>query len=134
MSTLRRKKEFTRWDRFRSSAGNTALCFIFDKHNSFKCALEWWWKLRISPIMKKTFAILFAIVSICIIFSELVFNVRQPVIISIVYYASNACGSNYAALEVTLNSKEETIHQLKNLDHGLFDIDVHGGLRILCLI
>ncbi|KAI7900314.1 LMBR1-like membrane protein-domain-containing protein [Cokeromyces recurvatus] len=79
-STLRAKKEDTQWNRMVSS-------------------IEWWWKLRILPNINKLLAILFSIISICIIWSELVFNVRRPAIISIIYYAVNACGENYAALE-----------------------------------
>ncbi|KAI9472251.1 MAG: LMBR1-like membrane protein-domain-containing protein [Benjaminiella poitrasii] len=81
VSTLRLKKNNTRWNRFISSS-------------------EWWWKLRILPNINKLLAIAFSVVSICIIWSELVFNVRRPVILSIVYYVVNACGINYAALEI----------------------------------
>lgn len=62
--------------------------------------LEWWWMLRIAPNLNKFLAIVFSVISVCIIWSEIVFNVRRPVIISIVYYVLNACGTNYAALEV----------------------------------
>jgi hypothetical protein len=58
--------------------------------------------LRIAPNLNKFLAIIFSLISVCIIWSELVFNVRRPAIISIVYYALNACGTNYAALEVSI--------------------------------
>ncbi|KAI7890502.1 LMBR1-like membrane protein [Mucor mucedo] len=81
VSTLRHKKEKTKWSNFTST-------------------VEWWWMLRISPNLYKFFAIVFSIISTCIIWSELVFNVRKPTIMSIAYYALNACGTNYAALEI----------------------------------
>lgn len=70
------------------------------KWGQFSSSVEWWWMLRIAPNLNRILAIIFSIVSVCIIWSELVFNVRRPAIISIVYYALNACGNNYAALEV----------------------------------
>ncbi|KAG2198566.1 hypothetical protein INT46_007720 [Mucor plumbeus] len=80
-STLRSKDTKTKWSDFKSS-------------------VEWWWMLRIAPNLNKILAIVFSVVSVCIIWSEIVFNVKRPVIISIVYYALNACGTNYAALEI----------------------------------
>ncbi|KAI8382453.1 LMBR1-like membrane protein-domain-containing protein [Blakeslea trispora] len=61
---------------------------------------EWWWAVRIAPLATKILAILFSIISVCIIWSELVFNIRKPVTISIVYYVLNACGTNYAILQI----------------------------------
>ncbi|KAG2236234.1 hypothetical protein INT48_008594 [Thamnidium elegans] len=80
-STLRYNNEETRWTKF-------------------MLTMEWWWVLRISPNLYKLLAIIFSCISVCIIWSELVFNVRKPAIISIAYYALNACGTNYAALEI----------------------------------
>ncbi|KAI8581661.1 hypothetical protein K450DRAFT_230566 [Umbelopsis ramanniana AG] len=64
-----------------------------------KIRLEWWWSIRIKPILARTLAILCAMISVCVIWSELTFNVRQPVL-SIVAIALRACGLNYAAVEV----------------------------------
>ncbi|KAH8554279.1 LMBR1-like membrane protein-domain-containing protein [Umbelopsis sp. PMI_123] len=64
-----------------------------------KIRLEWWWSIRIKPILARALAVLCAIISICVIWSELTFNVRQPVL-SIVAVALRACGLNYAAVEV----------------------------------
>ena len=84
VSTLRHKKEETLWTKFVST-------------------VEWWWILRISPNLYKILAVFFSCISVCIIWSELTFNVRRPAILSIAYYALNACGTNYAALEVSLS-------------------------------
>ncbi|KAI8140202.1 LMBR1-like membrane protein-domain-containing protein [Fennellomyces sp. T-0311] len=78
-STLRPLEENTRW-------------------NDIKARLEWWWVLRIEPIFHRTVAILCAAISICILWSELVFNVKSPVI-SLVAIGLKACGLNYAAVE-----------------------------------
>ncbi|KAI8640315.1 LMBR1-like membrane protein-domain-containing protein [Parasitella parasitica] len=80
-STLRSKQKKTRWTDIKASA-------------------EWWWMLRIAPNLNKFLAIVFSLISMCIIWSEIVFNVKKPVVISIVYYVLNACGSNYATLEI----------------------------------
>ncbi|RCI06896.1 LMBR1 domain-containing protein 2 [Rhizopus stolonifer] len=80
-STLRSKTDVSLWRKLSSSA-------------------EWWWTIRIAPLLGKIGAIVFAIMSVCIIWSELVFNVRKPAIISIAYYILNACGTNYAALQI----------------------------------
>ncbi|CAO3677428.1 unnamed protein product [Umbelopsis vinacea] len=65
-----------------------------------KIRLEWWWAIRIKPILTRTLAVLCACLSICVIWSELTFNVRNPVL-SIVEIALRACGLNYAAVEYT---------------------------------
>ncbi|GAN05444.1 LMBR1 domain-containing protein 2-like [Mucor ambiguus] len=85
-STLRSKENTTKWTDIKASIGG--LCH------------KWWWMLRIAPNLNKFLAIVFSVISVCIIWSEIVFNVRRPVIISIVYYVLNACGTNYAALEI----------------------------------
>ncbi|OBZ82382.1 LMBR1 domain-containing protein 2 [Choanephora cucurbitarum] len=61
---------------------------------------EWWWTVRIAPLVTKILAVVFSVMSVCIIWSELVFNVRKPATISIVYYVLNACGTNYAILQI----------------------------------
>ncbi|KAI9275921.1 LMBR1-like membrane protein-domain-containing protein [Phascolomyces articulosus] len=78
-STLRTLEESTRW-------------------NDFKASFEWWWVLRIEPIFHRGVAILCGLISICILWSELVFNVKSPVI-SLVAIGLRACGLNYAAVE-----------------------------------
>ncbi|KAI8985114.1 LMBR1-like membrane protein-domain-containing protein [Pilobolus umbonatus] len=65
----------------------------------FKYSIEWWWRIRIKPLTNKVLAMIFAVISTCIIWSELVFNVKKPVI-SIVSRMLMACGMNYAAVEI----------------------------------
>ncbi|KAG1183339.1 hypothetical protein G6F36_008516 [Rhizopus arrhizus] len=61
-------------------------------------AVEWWWVIRISPLLNRFLAILFSIFSLFIIWSELTFNVQRPTL-SIVSLILKACGTNYAAVE-----------------------------------
>ncbi|KAI7856552.1 LMBR1-like membrane protein-domain-containing protein [Circinella umbellata] len=56
---------------------------------------QWWWVLRIEPIFHRGVAVFCALVSICILWSELVFNVKNPVI-SLIAIGLKACGLNYA--------------------------------------
>ncbi|CEI86691.1 hypothetical protein RMCBS344292_01122 [Rhizopus microsporus] len=79
-STLRVKKDDTKW-------------------NIFQSAVEWWWAIRIAPLLYRILAILFSVISVFIIWSELTFNVKSPTL-SIVSWALKACGTNYAAVEV----------------------------------
>ncbi|KAI8373037.1 LMBR1-like membrane protein-domain-containing protein [Radiomyces spectabilis] len=67
--------------------------------NNFKSRSEWWWVIRIRPIVYRVLAVLLGTVSVCILWSELTFNVQNPVI-SIVSLALKACGGNYAAVEI----------------------------------
>ncbi|KAI9496861.1 LMBR1-like membrane protein-domain-containing protein [Zychaea mexicana] len=69
------------------------------KWNDFKACLEWWWVLRLEPVFHRGVAILCALVSICILWSELVFNIKNPVI-SLVALGLKGCGFNYAAVEL----------------------------------
>ncbi|KAI7876330.1 LMBR1-domain-containing protein [Lichtheimia hyalospora FSU 10163] len=78
-STLRPLRESTRW-------------------NDIKAQLEWWWLLRIEPIFHRGVALLCAVLSVCILWSEIVFNIKNPVV-SIVALGLRACGYNYAAVE-----------------------------------
>ncbi|KAJ2958251.1 hypothetical protein NQZ79_g6117 [Umbelopsis isabellina] len=66
--------------------------------HDLKIRLEWWWAVRIKPVLTRTLAVVCAGIGICIIWSELTFNVRQPVL-SIVEITLRACGLNYAAVE-----------------------------------
>lgn len=75
--------------------------------------LEWWWILKIEPVLHRGVALLCACLSICILWSELVFNVKNPVL-SIVALGLEACGFNYAAVEV--RSITRTILQRELLD------------------
>ncbi|CEG81662.1 hypothetical protein RMATCC62417_15834 [Rhizopus microsporus] len=78
-STLRVKKDDTKW-------------------NIFQSTVEWWWAIRIAPLLYRILAILFSVISVFIIWSELTFNVKSPTL-SIVSWALKACGTNYAAVE-----------------------------------
>ncbi|KAM3579888.1 hypothetical protein VKS41_007609 [Umbelopsis sp. WA50703] len=69
-----------------------------------KIRLEWWWAVRIKPVLTRTLAVVCAAIGICIIWSELTFNVRQPVL-SIVEITLRACGLNYAAVEFTVQTE-----------------------------
>ncbi|OAD06099.1 hypothetical protein MUCCIDRAFT_159784 [Mucor lusitanicus CBS 277.49] len=55
-STLRSKENSTKWTDIRAS-------------------IEWWWMLRIAPNLNKFLAIVFSVISVCIIWSEIVFNI-----------------------------------------------------------
>ncbi|CAO3591029.1 unnamed protein product [Absidia cylindrospora] len=61
--------------------------------------IEWWWVIIFRSSLYRALSIFLGLVSICILWSELTFNVRSP-LISIVGLAINACGLNYAAVEV----------------------------------
>ncbi|KAG1171448.1 hypothetical protein G6F70_007034 [Rhizopus microsporus] len=78
-STLRVKKNDTKW-------------------NTFQSAAEWWWAIRIAPLLYRILAIIFSVIGVFIIWSELTFNVKSPTL-SIVSWALKACGTNYAAVE-----------------------------------
>lgn len=66
--------------------------------------IEWWWAIRIAPLLYRILAILFSVISVFIIWSELTFNVKSPTL-SIVSWALKACGTNYAAVEVRAHKK-----------------------------
>ncbi|ORZ00351.1 LMBR1-like membrane protein-domain-containing protein [Syncephalastrum racemosum] len=80
-STVRPLPESSRWTEIKSS-------------------LEWWWILRLEPVLHKALAIICVLISICILWSELVFNIQNPTL-SIVALGLKACGFNYAAVELT---------------------------------
>lgn len=69
--------------------------------------IEWWWVIRIEPIFHRSIAVLCAVISVSILWSELVFNVKSPVL-SIVALGLRACGFNYAAVEVMTCSQNGT--------------------------
>ena len=98
------------------------------------CCVEWWWVLRIRPIVHRGGAILCAVIGICILWSELVFNIKQPVI-SLVAIGLKACGLNYAAVEVICQKAyyHATTHMEAKqgaLVYGVLYADVHVPLRI----
>ncbi|KAF7723705.1 LMBR1 domain-containing protein 2 [Apophysomyces ossiformis] len=64
-----------------------------------KARLEWWWVIRLRSIAYRGAAIVFLAASLCILWSELTFNVEKPVI-SIVALALRACDNNYAAVQL----------------------------------
>ncbi|KAI8081328.1 LMBR1-like membrane protein-domain-containing protein [Halteromyces radiatus] len=64
-----------------------------------KLIIEWWWVIMFRSVVYRGLSILFSLISICILWSELTFNVKSPVV-SIVGLAIKACGLNYAAVEV----------------------------------
>ncbi|KAI8342300.1 LMBR1-like membrane protein-domain-containing protein [Chlamydoabsidia padenii] len=64
-----------------------------------KSRIEWWWVIMFRSIVYRSLAIIFGLISLCILWSELTFNVKSP-LISIVGLAIDACGLNYAAVEV----------------------------------
>ncbi|ORZ25110.1 LMBR1-like membrane protein-domain-containing protein [Absidia repens] len=64
-----------------------------------KSRIEWWWVIVFRTIVYRILAVILGVISICILWSELTFNV-QSYLISIVGLAINACGLNYAAIEV----------------------------------
>ena len=70
--------------------------------------IEWWWVLRIEPVFHRGVAVFCALVSICILWSELVFNVKSPVI-SLIAVGLRACGFNYAAVEVNIPGLENML-------------------------
>ncbi|CAO3686405.1 unnamed protein product [Rhizopus stolonifer] len=70
-----------------------------DKWGQISATIEWWWVVRISPFLNRIIAILFSLISVFIIWSELTFNVRKPTL-SIVSLALKSCGTNYAAVEI----------------------------------
>ncbi|KAI8875403.1 hypothetical protein K501DRAFT_202707 [Backusella circina FSU 941] len=51
-----------------------------DKWTKASEIIEWWWVIRIQPLVNKALAIIFSIVSICILWSELTFNIKSPII------------------------------------------------------
>ncbi|CAO3579816.1 unnamed protein product [Absidia cylindrospora] len=64
-----------------------------------KSRIEWWWVIVFRTIVYRILAVILGVISICILWSELTFNVQSS-LISIVGLAINACGLNYAAIEV----------------------------------
>ncbi|KAI9316887.1 LMBR1-like membrane protein-domain-containing protein [Dichotomocladium elegans] len=78
-STVRPLREVNRW-------------------TEYKDFWEWWWVVKIEPIFHRAVAVFFILMSICILWSELVFNMKNPVI-SLVALGLKSCGFNYAAVE-----------------------------------
>ncbi|KAI8338107.1 LMBR1-like membrane protein-domain-containing protein [Chlamydoabsidia padenii] len=64
-----------------------------------KTRIEWWWVIMFRSIIYRGLSVILGVASICILWSELVFNIKSP-LISIVGLTINACGLNYAAVEV----------------------------------
>ncbi|SAM04151.1 hypothetical protein [Absidia glauca] len=64
-----------------------------------KARLEWWWVIMFRSILYRGLSVILGVVSICILWSELTFNIKSP-LVSIVGLAIQACKLNYAAVEV----------------------------------
>ncbi|KAG0176584.1 hypothetical protein DFQ29_005950 [Apophysomyces sp. BC1021] len=79
-SNLRKSKEPTTW-------------------TEIQARLEWWWVIHLRSLACRGTAVVFLVASVCILWSELTFNVQKPVI-SIVALALRACDNNYAAVEL----------------------------------
>ena len=77
--------------------------------------IEWWWVLRIEPVFHRGVAVFCALVSICILWSELVFNVKSPVI-SLIAVGLRACGLNYAAVEVNIRNEKYILYSYKDMN------------------
>ncbi|CAO3654282.1 unnamed protein product [Cunninghamella echinulata] len=66
---------------------------------NLKYKIEWWWVIIFRSTVYRVLSVLAACTSICILWSELTFNVQSPML-SIVGLVQKACGLNYAAVEV----------------------------------
>ncbi|KAI7870771.1 LMBR1-like membrane protein-domain-containing protein [Spinellus fusiger] len=64
----------------------------------FKSKIEWAWVTWLGPFVYRILAVICTVISICILWSELTFNIEHPVL-SIVGLLLEACGFNYAAVE-----------------------------------
>jgi hypothetical protein len=95
-STIQPLDETSFWTETKARIGK---CSGRRKPRLTRAALEWWWVIVFRSIVYRILAILFSVSSLCILWSELTFNVKSP-LISIVGLAIDACGLNYAAVEV----------------------------------
>ncbi|RUP47075.1 LMBR1-like membrane protein-domain-containing protein [Jimgerdemannia flammicorona] len=66
---------------------------------NLKLSLEWWWYIHLRGIVTRFLAIICGILSIALVWSELTFNGRDPVL-SLVAIGLRAGGLNYAVAEL----------------------------------
>ncbi|XP_065834367.1 G-protein coupled receptor-associated protein LMBRD2-like [Oscarella lobularis] len=85
--------------RFRGSLGSSSK--IWRKCPTLKQTLDWWWKIKILPVVLMILAVLFGLISLCVVWSEASFFSTDPVlsVFALLVNATGATGQHFVITE-----------------------------------